>query len=103
MTSMLPPLRKSDLVFALSLRASLDRELSAFVVDQLFETMATALASGRPVVIKSFGRFELRDRGPRSGRNPRTGETIHLPARRVVAFVPSPGLRQAVNRKEATT
>ena len=103
MTSMLPPLRKSDLVFALSLRASLDRDLSAFVVDHLFEAMTAALASGRPIVIKSFGRFELRERGPRLGRNPRTGETIHLPARRVVAFVPSPRLKRAVDCKEATS
>ncbi len=54
------------------------------------------LASGETVVIKNFGRFEVRDRQPTVRRNPKTGEAIKVPAKRAVLFHPSPALKEGV-------
>ena len=53
-------------------------------------------AAGETVGISGFGSFRVRDKGPREGRNPRTGEPAAIPARRVVAFRPSMVLKRRI-------
>ncbi|HGY89647.1 MAG TPA: HU family DNA-binding protein [Planctomycetes bacterium] len=97
----LPPIRKSDIAFGLSFLAECNRDYADRVVRLVFETMAESLKRGHPVVIKSFGRFDVRERKARTFRNPRNGETIEVPARQVVVFRPSPCLLGTKDDKEA--
>ncbi len=71
-----------------------DRCLRAFV-----EVIEDALAKGERVAIPGFGVFQVRERAARKGRNPRTGEEITIPARKIVHFKAAKQLRDLVNKK----
>lgn len=66
------------------------------LVELFFEEICAALERNEPTRISGFGKFELRDKGQRPGRNPKTGELIPVSARRVVTFRPSHRLRARV-------
>ncbi|OOF41373.1 integration host factor subunit alpha [Rodentibacter rarus] len=68
------------------------------LVDNFFEEIRLSLESGNDVKLSGFGNFELRDKAPRPGRNPKTGESIPVSARRVVAFKPGQKLRIRVEK-----
>lgn len=72
------------------------REAERFV-EGAIEEMTAALAAGEKVTIKNFGSFVTRAKGPRPGRNPKTGEPAPIAARRVVVFHPSRTLKVGVN------
>ena len=67
------------------------------LVDLFFETIRQSLEQGEQVKLSGFGNFELRDKGERPGRNPKTGEEIPISARRVVTFRPGQNLRARVH------
>lgn len=67
------------------------------VVDVFFEEIAQRLASGGRVELRGFGAFSTREREPRQGRNPRTGETVSVPGKRVPYFKPGKEMRQRLN------
>ena len=69
-------------------------------VDLVFELMKKTLADGQDVKIARFGKFSVRDKKDRKGRNPQTGEEIIISKRRVIAFSVSPTLRDAVNKDQ---
>lgn len=71
-----------------SLPGKLVREALAFVVDEMTET----LLAGEPVKLSGFGAFETRERKQKVGRNPKTGETIVIPAHRTIVFRPKRNL-----------
>jgi len=71
---------------------------SAKMVEALFEIIKESLEGGEDVMISGFGKFSVRDRGERRGRNPLTGDPIRLPAKRVVTFKSSGKLRGKINR-----
>ena len=73
------------------------KEAAAAVADT-FEIIKAALEHGDRVMISGFGRFMVRDKHARVGRNPKTGKPIALEARRVVGFKPSEGLKAVMNR-----
>jgi len=66
-------------------------------VETLMETIKSALELGEDVLISSFGKFEVRDKTARKGRNPQTGEALTLDARRIVTFRPSGVLKGKLN------
>lgn len=66
------------------------------VVDLLFDTISETLAQGEKVVISGFGTFEIRQRVARTGRNPRTGADIAVPAQKTPAFKTGKGLKEMV-------
>lgn len=70
-------------------------------VKTMLEQMAQALATGERIEIRGFGSFSLHYRAPRVGRNPKTGETVHLPAKHVPHFKPGKELRDRVNEELA--
>ena len=72
---------------------------SAEIVDSLFEIIKETLEEGKDVLISGFGKFHIRDRRERKGRNPLTGEPIMLPERKVVSFKCSGKLRSKINGK----
>jgi integration host factor subunit alpha len=67
------------------------------VVDTVFELIKKALESGENVLISGFGKFSVRAKAPRKGRNPATGEDLTLEPRRVITFKSSPVMRNRIN------
>ncbi len=67
------------------------------LVDVVFDTMKAVLERGEKIKISGFGNFVVRDKAPRPGRNPQTGEEIMIEARRVLTFKPSNVLKSAIN------
>lgn len=70
---------------------------AADLVDQVFDTMKSVLESGEKIKISGFGNFVVREKKPRPGRNPQTGQEITIEARRVLTFKPSNVLKNALN------
>lgn len=90
-------LTKADLASALFDHIGLSKREANEMVDAFFEVITQALESGESLRLSSFGNFRLRDKVERIGRNPRTGETISILARRVVVFSPSPKLNESIS------
>lgn len=67
------------------------------VVDIFFDEIAKRLAEGGRVELRGFGAFSTRERKSRTGRNPRTGETVEVPAKRVPYFKPGKEMRERLN------
>src|SRR5260370_36456396 len=67
------------------------------IVDTLFDSVIGALKSGDKIEIRGFGSFRTRQRNARTGRNPKTGAKVDVPAKRVPFFKPSKELRDSVN------
>lgn len=67
------------------------------VVDVFFDEIAARLAQGGRVELRGFGAFSTRERQARKGRNPRTGETVDVPGKRVPYFKPGKEMRQRLN------
>ena len=88
-------MNKSQLVDALADRLG-DRKTAATAVDALLQIVVDTVRSGDAVSLAGFGVFESRARAARTGRNPRTGESVAVPATTVPAFRPGTGFRNAV-------
>ncbi|HEY8604350.1 MULTISPECIES: integration host factor subunit beta [Tsuneonella] len=67
------------------------------VVDIFFDEIAQRLAEGGRVELRGFGAFSTRERGARKGRNPRTGDAVEVPAKKVPYFKPGKDMRQLIN------
>ncbi len=67
------------------------------IVKTIFETIAAALARGERIELRGFGAFIVKEQGPRVGRNPRTGETVHVAAKRHPHFKSGKELRRRIN------
>ena len=90
---------KADLVDKVSSLGDLTRRDGEVIVDTLFEAVISALKSGDKIEIRGFGSFRTRQRNARTGRNPKTGSKVEVPAKRVPFFKPSKELRDTVNRR----
>ena len=88
---------RADLTDAVHKEIGLSRRDAAALVDAVIETITERLEAGEDVKISSFGSFTVRDKGPREGRNPRTGEPAPILPRRVVAFRASGIVKQLIN------
>ena len=89
-------LAKADLVETISLNG-LSRKESSDVMEALLEIMKKTLESGEDILISGFGKFSVKDKRRRKGRNPATGEDLYLDARRVVTFQCSGVLKDKLN------
>ena len=89
-------MNKAELVAVISEKVSLTKKSTEEVVDVLFDTIAETLGTGEKVVISGFGTFEVRSRVARTGRNPRNGEDISIPAQKTPAFRTGKGLKDLV-------
>lgn len=92
-------LTKAHLAEVLSENMGLSYKLCSELVVSFFDEIKHALTQGQPVKIQGFGSFNLRDKPPRPGRNPKTGEPKEITARRVVTFKPSRSLREQINNR----
>ncbi|TPV93966.1 MAG: integration host factor subunit alpha [Myxococcales bacterium FL481] len=89
---------KADLVEQVCERAGgFSKREASDLVDSVFDTIKEVLAEGEKVKISGFGNFVVREKGPRPGRNPRTGTEITIEARRVIGFKPSLVLKSVLN------
>jgi len=89
---------KADLVESIYEKIGFSKKESADIVELIFDTMKVTLEKGEKIKISGFGNFVVRDKRPRMGRNPQTGQEIMISARRVLTFRPSQVLKQALNR-----
>lgn len=89
-------LTKADMTEMLYSELGLTKIEAKSIVEAFFEEVRGALESGEQVKLSGFGNFDLRNKGERPGRNPKTGEEIPISARRVVTFRPGQKLRARV-------
>jgi DNA-binding protein HU-beta len=87
---------KSEFVDQVADRASLNKKEAGDAVDAVLETITDALKRGSDVTFSGFGKFSVAERGAREGRNPSTGEKIHIAATRVPRFSAGSGLKKSV-------
>jgi len=88
---------KADLVEEVARVTELTRKDSEVIVDTLFESVIKALKTGDKLEVRGFGSFRVRQRNARVGRNPKTGEKVEVPAKRVPYFKPSKELKDLIN------
>lgn len=89
---------KADIVERIHTSTGMTRKESAEMVETVFSIMKSTLETGETLKISGFGSFVVKQKNDRRGRNPQTGETITIEARRVLSFKPSTVLRDAINK-----
>ena len=92
-------MNKVELVEKVATSAGLTKVESEAAINAFVDTLTEVLKAGDKINLKGFGTFEVRERGERTGRNPRTGETIVIEASKTPAFKASAALKAAVNEK----
>ncbi len=88
---------KNDLISSVASDAGLSKADATKAVDAVFDNIEKSLKSGGEVRLVGFGTFSVADRKASTGRNPRTGETIQIPASKQPKFKAGKGLKDAVN------
>lgn len=88
---------KAELVEGIVTRSDLSRREAEVIVQTVLDSIIEALRRGEKVELRGFGSFRVRERAPRIGRNPKTGETVQVPAKRVPYFKPGKELRELIN------
>jgi integration host factor subunit beta len=94
---------KADLIDEVSRLAELTRKDSEVIVETIFDSVVRSLRAGDKIEIRGFGSFRTRQRKPRTGRNPKTGEKVEVPAKKIPFFKPSKELKDLVNEGIADT
>jgi len=92
---------KADLIEEVSRLAELTRKDSEVIVDTIFDSVVRSLRVGDKIEIRGFGSFHTRQRKPRVGRNPKTGDRVEVPAKKIPFFKPSKELKDLVNNSTA--
>ncbi len=92
-----PTLTKADLTEDVLLLGGFSRRDAEVLVESLFDAVTGAIRRGEKIEVRGFGSFRIRERGPRTGRNPKTGAKVEIPAKRVPYFKPSKELRDLLN------
>jgi DNA-binding protein HU-beta len=90
---------KFDLVQATSKKFKITLSQADDIVSYIYETIVKTIASGERVIIPGLGVFGVKERKAKKARNPRTGEEITIPAKKVVVFKPAKSLQIAVNKE----
>lgn len=88
---------KADIARSIHQQAGVAETEAADLLERILELLSSTLQQGEPINITGFGKFAVRKKGPRPGRNPRTGQTVIIPARKAVTFRPSSSWKAEVN------
>ncbi len=88
---------RKELAVAVNENLGVSQRNSAEIVDSVFAAMKKNLVSGQSIKLVQFGTLTVRDKSPRRGRNPRTGEAMVISKRKMVSFRPSKSLRERLN------
>ena len=89
---------KSELIEAITTRGEITKARAELVVNCVFDTMTDALKAGEGIEIRGFGSFTVRPYKSYTGRNPRTGQSVDVPAKRLPFFKVGKELREIVNQ-----
>ena len=89
---------KAELVEEVSRVSHLTKKHSEVIVDTVFRSIIEALQQGEKIELRGFGSFRLRQREPRKGRNPKTGDRVDVPPKKVPYFKPGKELKELINR-----
>ena len=90
-------MNKGDLVSAVADDAGITKGQAQDAVDSVLQNIESTLQGGAKVTLIGFGTFSVSHRDARQGRNPRTGQPIKIPARKVARFTPGKALKDAIN------
>lgn len=90
-------MNKSELIEKIAAEADLSTASAGRALNAALGAISASLQQGESVTLVGFGTFLVRHRGPREGRNVRTGESIHIPASNAAAFKPGKALKEALN------
>lgn len=93
---------KADLIEEVSRLAELTRKDSEIIVETIFDSVVRSLRAGDKIEIRGFGSFRTRQRKSRVGRNPKTGDRVEVPAKKIPFFKPSKELKDLVNAPAGT-
>ena len=88
---------KAQLIDEVARVADLSRKHSELIIDIFFQSIVSALEKGEKIELRGFGSFRIRQRNARQGRNPKTGETVSVPAKRIPYFKPGRELKELLN------
>ena len=90
---------KAELVEDVARAAELTKKDAERLVEIVFESIIETLNSGEKIELRGFGSFRVRERGARRGRNPKTGDPVDIPAKRVPYFKPGKELKELINEE----
>jgi integration host factor subunit alpha len=94
-------LTKAELIDSVYEKVGFSKKEAAELVELVFESMKEELCQGQSIKISGFGKFRVRSKKARMGRNPQTGDAMVISARKVLTFTPSRILRDGINGKSA--
>ena len=89
-------MNKNDLIKSIAQSAQISRVTAEMGLNGLLSALEAAMKEGQRVTLVGFGSFSVVDRAPPTGRNPKTGETVPIPSRRVVRFRPGKELADKI-------
>jgi DNA-binding protein HU-beta len=92
-------MNKGELIEAIAVKADTTKKNAGEVLDAVLDSIVATVAAGDKVTLVGFGSFEPRQRAERSGRNPKTGETMTIPAMTVPAFSAGKQFKELVGEK----
>ncbi len=90
---------KAELVEDVARAAELTKKDAERLVELVFESIIETLNQGEKIELRGFGSFRVRERGARRGRNPKTGDPVDIPAKRVPYFKPGKELKELINEE----
>lgn len=90
---------KAELVEDVARAAELTKKDAERLVEIVFESIIETLNKGEKIELRGFGSFRVRERGSRRGRNPKTGDPVNIPAKRVPYFKPGKELKELINEE----
>lgn len=88
---------KAELVEEVARSTELTKKHAEIIVNTVFESIVDSLKAGEKIELRGFGSFRIRRRGARLGRNPKTGDRVKVPAKRIPYFKPGKDLREMLN------
>ena len=90
-------MNKSDLVAALGAKAHIPTKRAEFIVNHIFDVMTAAMVRGERIEIRGFGAFQVKNYGGYKGRNPRTGNVVEVPPKKLPFFKTGKELKERVD------
>ena len=94
---------KAELVEEVARASELTKKDAEVVVEEVFKNIIQALNRGEKIELRGFGSFRVRNRDARRGRNPKTGDPVDIPAKRVPYFKPGKELKELINEGQAVS
>jgi integration host factor subunit beta len=94
---------KADLIEEVAKVAEVTRKDGEVIVETIFDSIVKSLRAGDKIEIRGFGSFRTRQRKPRTGRNPKTGAKVEVPAKTIPFFKPSKELKDMVNNEQGAS